>query len=43
MEIFEIVDTTIQQPELRPDRSSSTTKDKTKDLSTLISWGLPSG
>jgi phenylalanine-4-hydroxylase len=42
MEIFEILDTTSQQPELRARIAKflNETKSKTKDLSTLISWGF---
>jgi phenylalanine-4-hydroxylase len=42
MEIFEILDTTNQQPELRARIAKflNETKSKTKDLSTLISWGF---
>jgi phenylalanine-4-hydroxylase len=42
MEIFEILDTTDQQPELkaRIERFLSNKKTSTKDLSTLISWGF---
>src|SRR6266511_2810005 len=42
MEIFEILDTTDQQPELkaRIEKFLSENKAKTKDLSTLISWGF---
>jgi phenylalanine-4-hydroxylase len=42
MEIFEILDTTDQQPELkaRIEKFLNETKAKTKDLSTLISWGF---
>ena len=42
MEIFEILDTTNQQPELkaRIAKFLNETKAKTKDLSTLISWGF---
>ncbi len=42
MEIFEILDATDQQPELKTkiDRFLNDTKAKTKDLSTLISWGF---
>jgi phenylalanine-4-hydroxylase len=42
MEIFEIVDTTDQQPELkaRIERFLNNKKTSTKDLSTLISWGF---
>jgi phenylalanine-4-hydroxylase len=42
MEIFEILDTTDQQPELkaRIEKFLDETKAKTKDLSTLISWGF---
>ena len=42
MEIFEILDTTNQQPELRARIAKflNETKAKTKDLSTLISWGF---
>ena len=42
MEIFEILDTTDQQPELksRIQKFLNAKKAKTKDLSTLISWGF---
>ena len=42
MEIFEILDTTDQQPELkaRIEKFLNEAKAKTKDLSTLISWGF---
>src|SRR5438477_3851625 len=42
MEIFELLDTTSQQPELkaRIERFLNERKAKTKDLSTLISWGF---
>jgi phenylalanine-4-hydroxylase len=42
MEIFEILDTTDQQPELkaRIERFLNNKKTSTKDLSTLISWGF---
>jgi len=42
MEIFEILDTTDQQPELksRLERFLNEKKAKTKDLSTLIGWGF---
>jgi phenylalanine-4-hydroxylase len=42
MEIFEILDATDQQPELkaRIEKFLNETKAKTKDLSTLISWGF---
>ena len=42
MEIFEILDTTDQQPELRAriERFLNNKKTSTKDLSTLISWGF---
>jgi phenylalanine-4-hydroxylase len=42
MEIFEILDTTDQQPELkaRIEKFLNETKAETKDLSTLISWGF---
>jgi hypothetical protein len=42
MEIFEIVDATNQQPELKAKiaRFLNEKKTKTKDLSTLISWGF---
>src|SRR5438874_9392628 len=42
MEIFEILDTTDQQPELkaRIEKFLNERKEKTKDLSTLISWGF---
>jgi phenylalanine-4-hydroxylase len=42
MEIFEILDTTDQQPELkaRVEKFLNEKKTKTKDLSTLISWGF---
>jgi phenylalanine-4-hydroxylase len=42
MEIFEILDTTDQQPELkaRIEKFLNEKKTKTKDLSTLISWGF---
>src|SRR5947199_6992255 len=42
MEIFEILDTTDQQPELksRLERFLNERKAKTKDLATLISWGF---
>ncbi|MBX6326862.1 MAG: hypothetical protein IRY93_12600 [Chthoniobacterales bacterium] len=42
MEIFEILDTTDQQPELkaRIEKFLNEKKAKTKDLSTLISWGF---
>jgi phenylalanine-4-hydroxylase len=42
MEIFEILDTTDQQPELkaRVEKFLNQKKTKTKDLSTLISWGF---
>jgi len=42
MEIFEILDTTDQQPELktRIETFLNEKKTKTKDLSTLISWGF---
>jgi phenylalanine-4-hydroxylase len=42
MEIFEILDATNQQPELKAkiERFLNEKKTKTKDLSTLISWGF---
>jgi hypothetical protein len=42
MEIFEILDTTDQQPELktRIEKFLKDKKTKTKDLSTLVSWGF---
>jgi phenylalanine-4-hydroxylase len=42
MEIFEILDTTDQQPELktRIEKFLSEKKMKTKDLATLIGWGF---
>src|SRR5438552_5820077 len=42
MEIFEILDTTDQQPELKAkiEKFLNERKSKTKDLSTLISWGF---
>jgi phenylalanine-4-hydroxylase len=42
MEIFEILDTTDQQPELKAkiEKFLNEKKAKTKDLSTLISWGF---
>jgi phenylalanine-4-hydroxylase len=42
MEIFEIVDTTDQQPELKAgiERFLNNKKTSTKDLSTLIGWGF---
>jgi len=42
MEIFELLDTTGQQPELkaRIEKFLNERKTKTKDLSTLISWGF---
>jgi uncharacterized protein YdhG (YjbR/CyaY superfamily) len=42
MEIFEILDTTDQQPELkaRLEKFLNEKKAMTKDLSTLISWGF---
>src|SRR5215469_15888384 len=42
MEIFEILDTTNQQPELKAkvEKFLNEKKSKTKDLSTLISWGF---
>jgi phenylalanine-4-hydroxylase len=42
MEIFELLDTTDQQPELktRVEKFLNEKKAKTKDLSTLISWGF---
>jgi uncharacterized protein YdhG (YjbR/CyaY superfamily) len=42
MESFEILDTTDQQPELkaRIEKFLNEKKAKTKDLSTLISWGF---
>ena len=42
MEIFEILDTTDQQPELKTkiEKFLKEKKTKTKDLSTLISWGF---
>jgi phenylalanine-4-hydroxylase len=42
MEIFEILDTTDQQPELKAkiEKFLNEKKTKTKDLSTLISWGF---
>ena len=42
MEIFEILDATDQQPELkaRIEKFLNEKKTKTKDLSTLISWGF---
>src|SRR4029077_20175361 len=42
MGIFEILDTTDQQPELkaRTEKFLNEKKTKTKDLSTLISWGF---
>jgi phenylalanine-4-hydroxylase len=42
MEIFEILDTTDQQPELKTkiEKFLNEKKAKTKDLSTLISWGF---
>jgi uncharacterized protein YdhG (YjbR/CyaY superfamily) len=42
MEIFEILDATDQQPELkaRIEKFLNERKAKTKDLSTLISWGF---
>jgi phenylalanine-4-hydroxylase len=42
MEIFEILDTTDQQPELRTkiEKFLNEKKAKTKDLSTLIGWGF---
>jgi len=42
MEIFEILDTTNQQSELksRIEKFLNDKKTKTKDLSTLISWGF---
>jgi uncharacterized protein YdhG (YjbR/CyaY superfamily) len=42
MEIFETLDTTDQQPELkaRIEKFLNEKKTKTKDLSTLISWGF---
>jgi phenylalanine-4-hydroxylase len=42
MEIFELLDTTGQQPELkaRIEKFLNERKAKTKDLSTLISWGF---
>jgi phenylalanine-4-hydroxylase len=42
MEIFEILDSTEQQSELkaRIDKFLNERKEKTKDLSTLISWGF---
>ncbi|MDP9187169.1 MAG: phenylalanine 4-monooxygenase, partial [Verrucomicrobiota bacterium] len=42
MEIFEILDTTNQQPELksRIEKFLNTKKTQTKDLTTLISWGF---
>jgi uncharacterized protein YdhG (YjbR/CyaY superfamily) len=42
MEIFEILDATNQQPELkaRIEKFLNEKKTKTKDLSTLISWGF---
>jgi phenylalanine-4-hydroxylase len=42
MEIFEILDTTVQQPELkaRIDKFLNQKKVTTKDLATLISWGF---
>ena len=42
MEIFEILDTTDQQPEVkaRIEKFLNKKKAKTKDLATLISWGF---
>jgi len=42
MEIFEILDTTEQQPELKPriEKFLNQKKASTKDLSTLIGWGF---
>ncbi len=42
MEIFEILDTTDQQPKLkaRIEKFLNEKKAKTKDLSTLVSWGF---
>ena len=42
MEIFEILDTTHQQPELKAkiERFLNEKKEQTKDLTTLISWGF---
>ncbi len=42
MEIFEILDTTDQQPELKAkiENFLSEKKAKTKDFSTLIGWGF---
>jgi hypothetical protein len=42
MEIFEILDATNQQPELRAKigKFLNDKKTKTEDLSTLISWGF---
>jgi hypothetical protein len=42
MEIFEILDTTNQQPELkaRVEQFLNDKKTQTKDLTTLISWGF---
>ena len=42
MEIFEILDTTNQQPDLkaRIEKFLNSKKASTKDLSTLISWGF---
>jgi phenylalanine-4-hydroxylase len=42
MEIFEILDTTGLQPELKGkiEKFLNETKTKTRDLSTLISWGF---
>jgi len=42
MEIFEILDTTDQQPELKAkiEEFLGEKKAKTKDLSTLVSWGF---
>ena len=42
MEIFEILDTTDQQPELKAKikKFLNEEKAKTKDLSTLVSWGF---
>jgi hypothetical protein len=42
MEIFEILDTTDQQPELKGkiEKFLNDKKAKSKDLSTLITWGF---
>src|SRR5438874_12055053 len=42
MEIFEVLDTTDQQPELKGEIKEflNEKKTKTKDLSTLVSWGF---